>query len=130
MMGLMGILPVQAETLHAQVSQEVNKPQSHGIVGLNLEIRAATLPRIMGVFPGTPAARANLQLGDQIVAVNGRSLLGLSSHAVDMAISDIPGDKVNFLIARNGRIFPITLIVQDLDSVPSRQIQNLYQGLF
>jgi len=127
---LAGFSPAQAETLRAKLTQEVDKPEGHGIVGLNFEIRPGTLPRIMEIYPGTPAAKTHLQLGDQVVAVNGESMLGLSSHAVDVAISDVPGETVHFLVARQGHIFPVTLVVQSLDAVPSKQIQTLYQGLF
>jgi S1-C subfamily serine protease len=105
------------------------KPQ-HGIVGISFLIYPQDNPLIQEVFPNTPAARAGLRAGDRVVAINRQSTQGLSKEAVDEAISDVPGAKVNFMVNRQGKIFSVTLTVESLDALHSQKMNALYETLF
>jgi carboxyl-terminal processing protease len=71
-------------------------------VGINVSAERRGL-RVVGVFKGAPAARAGLRHGDLIVAVNGRSLAGLSSDASTHLIQGKPGTTVRLTWLRDGR---------------------------
>jgi carboxyl-terminal processing protease len=55
------------------------------------------------VFDSSPAARAGLQGGEVIVAVNGRKLAGLSADAATALIKGLPGSDVELGIESSGR---------------------------
>src|SRR5271169_6341621 len=57
---------------------------------------------IAHVFDSSPAARAGLRAGDVIVAVNGRSLQGLSAEAATALIKGLPGTDVRLGIEHQG----------------------------
>jgi carboxyl-terminal processing protease len=50
--------------------------------------------RVESVFKGSPAARAGIEVGETIVAVNGRSIAGLSSDAATALIKGPEGSEV------------------------------------
>ncbi len=137
LMVLFGLHPVQAiTTLRGQVSETRTMPEpvledmndnSPGIVGFNLEITPNKDPVVMEVYPGTPASRAQIYPGDQILAVNRQALRGLSAFQVDRAISDRPGDIIHFMVNRQGRIVNIRLAVASAKTIRSRSIQEIYQ---
>jgi len=58
---------------------------------------------IARVFDSSPAMRAGLKAGEVIVAVNGRSLIGLSAAVATSLIKGPPGTEVVLGIERGGR---------------------------
>jgi carboxyl-terminal processing protease len=58
---------------------------------------------IARVFDSSPAMRAGLKAGEVIVAVNGRSLVGLSADAATSLIKGPPGTEVVLGMQRGGR---------------------------
>lgn len=100
-------------------------PKVKGIVGFELAIRAHDPnrpPIIIDVFPGTPAEKMDLQVGDEVLEADHRPLHGLDAPTVDRAISDVPGHRILFMIRRNQRIIYKTLEV----SVPKRTHKTLF----
>jgi carboxyl-terminal processing protease len=73
--------------------REFNEPPSFTGIGVSVEPRPRGL-LIARVFDGSPAARARLQPGDEIVVVNGRKLAGVSSDAAIALIKGPPGTGV------------------------------------
>jgi carboxyl-terminal processing protease len=59
---------------------------------------------IARVFDSSPAMRAGLKAGEVIVAVNGRSLVGLSADAATSLIKGPPGTEVVLGIERPGKV--------------------------
>jgi hypothetical protein len=98
---------------------DATRPKSggHGIVGIDILIHPDRYPVIQAVFPGTPAQKAGLLPGDTIVAVNGIQTVDKSRSAVDRMISDRPGARVDFTIARHGEIRHISLAVMALEDL-------------
>ena len=66
-------------------------------IGLNVAESKRGL-RVARVFEGTPARRAGIEVGDQIIAVDGKSIAGISSTAAASQIKGKPGTKVTITV--------------------------------
>jgi carboxyl-terminal processing protease len=75
-------------------------------------------PVITGTLAGSPAAKAGLQAGDQIVKVGDKDLKGITSDQATTLIQGLDGTKVMLEISRAGRTFSVTLIRTEIH-VPS-----------
>jgi carboxyl-terminal processing protease len=65
--------------------------------------------RIDRVFAGSPALRAGLQPGDEIAAIDGVSLSGLSSDAIGERMHGAVGSVVRLSIVRAGSALPAAI---------------------
>jgi carboxyl-terminal processing protease len=66
-------------------------------------------PVITGTVPGSPAAAAGLQAGDQIVKVGDKDMKGVTSDQATTLIQGPDGSKVTLDITRSGRTFSVTI---------------------
>lgn len=92
-----------------------------GGLGIQIAIRDKVLT-VMTPISGTPAARANIQSGDQILSIDGKSTDGIT---IDEAVGKLrgqPGTDVTIVIRRRGEPkdmpFTITREVIKIKSVP------------
>jgi carboxyl-terminal processing protease len=83
-------------------------------------------PVITGTVPGSPAAKAGLQAGDQIVKVGDKDLKGITSDQATALIQGPDGTKVTLEISRAGRSISVTLTRAEIHvpSVRSAVIAN------
>jgi carboxyl-terminal processing protease len=98
--------------LTAREYGEFNLPPR--FTGIGVEVDPSQTPlRILRVFSSSPAARARLMVGDEIVAVNGRALAGLSADRATALIKGPPGTDVRLGVQerRAGRTLARTLLV-------------------
>ena len=80
---------------------------------------------ILAPFPETPALRAGLRYGDEIVEVDGKSTKGWSSFEVSSNIKGPRGTKVTIKYLRPG--FPELQTVEIIrDMVPQPSVTNAY----
>lgn len=77
--------------------QAFDRPASFAGIGVSVDQRRAGL-EVVRVFDSSPAQRAGLRQGDLIVAVNGRSLRGLSSTTATGLIKGRPGTDVHLTL--------------------------------
>lgn len=96
-----------------------------GGLGIQISIRDKVLT-VMTPIPGTPAERAGIQSGDQILKINGKSTAGIT---IDEAVGKLrgePGTDVTINVRRRGE--------KDLDYKITREIIHIkavpYFGVF
>ncbi len=77
--------------------REFNQPPSFTGIGVAVDPTRGGL-LIARVFDSSPAARAMLKTGEEIVAVNGRMLAGLSADAAAALIKGPPGTNVELRV--------------------------------
>lgn len=83
--------------LSPKALQAFNRPASFAGIGVSVDSRRAGL-EVVRVFDSSPAQRAGLKQGELIVAVNGRSLRGLSSASATGLIKGRPGTDVRLTL--------------------------------
>jgi carboxyl-terminal processing protease len=76
-------------------------PVSFAGIGVVVDPKKAGL-EVVRVFNSSPAQRAGLKVGELIVAVNGRSLRGLSSETSTGLVKGPPGTDVRLLVSKAG----------------------------
>jgi carboxyl-terminal processing protease len=86
-------------------------------IGIYLSFGGA-YPTITGTVPGSPAATAGLQAGDQIVMVGDKDMKGLTSDQASTLIQGPNGSKVTLTIQRGGQTFSVTVTRAEIQ-VPS-----------
>jgi carboxyl-terminal processing protease len=86
-------------------------------IGIYLSFSSA-YPTITGTVPGSPAAAAGLQAGDQIVMVGDKAMKGLTSDQASTLIQGPNGSKVTLTIQRGGQTFSVTITRAEIQ-VPS-----------
>jgi carboxyl-terminal processing protease len=92
-----------------------------GGLGIQISIRDKVLT-VQTPIAGTPASRAGIQSGDQIIKIDGKSTAGIT---VDQAVNKLrgePGSKVTITIRRRGEDkdvdYPITREIIHIKAVP------------
>ena len=86
-------------------------------VGIYLTFSAG-YPVIAGTVPDSPAAKAGLQAGDQIVKVGGQDMKGAAADQATAVIQGPNGTKVTLTILRGTTTFDVTITRAEIQ-VPS-----------
>ncbi len=83
-------------------------------------------PTITGTVPGSPAARAGLLGGDQIIKVNGKDTKGVTADQATALIQGPDGTQVTLSIQRGSQTFDVTVARAEITipSVRSTQLPN------
>ncbi|HEV3102676.1 MAG TPA: S41 family peptidase [Candidatus Dormibacteraeota bacterium] len=79
---------------------------------------SASYPVITGTVPGSPAATAGLQAGDQIVKVGDKDMKGITSDQATALIQGVNGSKVTLTLQRGAQTFSVTVTRAEIQ-VPS-----------
>jgi carboxyl-terminal processing protease len=124
--GMLKSLDPHSDYLDRKAYQEFNEKQHSQYFGIGSLIR--TINRVTYVvepFKGSPASRAGLRYGDQIVTVDGKDTSGWSSDRVRQLLLGERGTQVTVSVKRMGVPEPITAtITRDGIWLPS--IPNYY----
>jgi carboxyl-terminal processing protease len=83
-------------------------------------------PVITGTVPGSPAATAGVQAGDQIVKVGDKDMKGVTADQATTLIQGADGTKVTLEISRSGQTFSVTITRAEIHvpTVRSTEIGN------
>ncbi|MFW6244398.1 MAG: S41 family peptidase [Fibrobacterota bacterium] len=121
--GMMKKLDPHTAYLEEKASEElrIQTDGKFGGLGIQISIRDKVLT-VMTPISGTPASRAGIQSGDQIIEIEGESTKGIT---VDKAVNKLrgePGSKVRILVRRKGVPkdieYEITREIIRINSVP------------
>lgn len=65
------------------------------------------------VAPASPAARAGMQVGDELDRLNGKPLKGSSARKFFGTLGEVePGEKIILVVLRAGKSVPLTLVAE------------------
>lgn len=78
-------------------------------VGMEIDIKDNVLT-VVAPLKGTPAERAGIRAGDQIIAINGESTDGLSIEEAVSRIRGPAGTAVELTVIRSGKPFDFTVV--------------------
>ena len=84
------------------------QPRLFGGIGLGLRVEEGQVG-VMGVYDGTPAARAGLSRGDSILEIDGERVDGLALEEVVGRIRGTEGSDVSLLVRRPGEPEPFVV---------------------
>lgn len=108
---LSGAINGMVGTLHDQYSnyltsselQGLNQMLSPTFTGIGIEVSVAGPPlRVEAVFPGSPAAKAGIRAGDEIVAVNGQSVTAVPPVVAVARLRGRAGTTVAVTVSQGG----------------------------
>ncbi|HEY9679327.1 MAG TPA: PDZ domain-containing protein [Drouetiella sp.] len=85
---------------------------------------------VMRCFPSMPAAQAQLQPGDLIIAVDGRDTRDMPSHEVWDYFTGMPGTEVNLEMRRGRQPFNVTLKRMDIGRIPDFATRARFLSLY
>ncbi len=92
------ISPDSLKDMNASLDQEF------GGVGVEVEKKEPDQPLlVLSPLVGTPAYRAGIQAGDQILAVDGESMIGMHLTDAVKLMRGLPGSEITLSIGRQGR---------------------------
>ncbi len=90
-----------------------------GGLGIQISIRDKILT-VMTPISGTPASRAGIQSGDQIIEIEGKSTKGITIDAAVAKLRGEPGSEVTIKIRRKGEAKPLDFtIVREIITIKS-----------
>jgi carboxyl-terminal processing protease len=114
--GMLQILDPHTSYFEAKQYEElkIHTEGKFGGLGIQISIRDKVLT-VMTPITGTPASRAGIQSGDQIIKIDGKSTAGISIDNAVKKLRGEPNTKVSITIRRKGE-------PKDIDYTISREI--------
>jgi len=92
------------------------------VTGLSVE-EVDSAVTVLAVAPRGPAAKAGVQPGDRLVAINDTAVAGLTIRSVELRLADDKGPKVRLQFERGPRLEPDTFSVTvKRDFIPFRSV--------
>jgi carboxyl-terminal processing protease len=79
---------------------------NYGGLGIQIDVRDGWIT-VVAPLPDTPAERAGVETGDQIIAVDGKSTEGWNNDQAVKALRGTPGSEVQLRVRRSGMSSPI-----------------------
>jgi len=129
--GIFDSLDPHSSYLNAEMFDDL-KVEMHGEfggIGIELAIRDRDLI-IVAPIEGTPACRAGILAGDQIIAINGKTTRDVDMIQAVRLLRGAVGEAVNLTIMRTGMAesFEVSLVraIIQVQSVRSRLLDNNY----
>lgn len=80
---------------------------NYGGLGIQIDVRDGWIT-VVAPLPDTPAERAGVETGDQIISVDSKSTEGWNNDQAVKALRGTPGSEVELRIRRTGMASPIT----------------------
>jgi len=99
--------------IEPEISKILNEDSSGSFEGIGAMVRINqdNILEIARLFPGQPAEKAGVKEGDQVIAVNSKSIIGFSVYEAVALIRGPAGTTVKLTIVRKGEPKPIEISV-------------------
>lgn len=125
--GITDALDAQSRWLSAEQLQDLQDDAEGAETGIGVSIRRADDGvEVVDVLPGSPARRDGVQAGDEILAIDGQQLGGLSLDAISDAFHGLRGEKATLTVKRAGQSEPLTIAtVRDKVERPAVHVESL-----
>jgi len=90
----------------AQFSEDTGG--AFGGIGVEVDFRQQRV-LVLAPIPDSPAARAGIRSGDELLAVDGKPLAGMPAEAIVRAMRGVPGSRVSLTLKKKDATEPTTL---------------------
>jgi predicted metalloprotease with PDZ domain len=107
--------------LLATATVQAAEPEHRGALGVTLSNSEAGGALLTGVYMGSPASRMGLQVGDRIVAINGKDVTGYNDVISAVTASE-PGSKISLRVDRAGWWNDMSVTLGDAGQVFQAQV--------
>jgi C-terminal processing protease CtpA/Prc len=126
------LIAVQAESyrLYADSETAAYEKSNRGILGVKYLHQKNKNSVVISVYPNTPAERAGIQVGDQIIAVDGINVMPYDADHVFSLIDGLPGSPVTLSMLRctaQCRPYQARLVRMDMNELNSDNIFKIYK---
>ena len=123
---------VQAESyrLYADSETATYEKSNRGILGVKYLHQKNKNSVVISVYPNTPAERAGIQVGDQIISVDGINVMPYDADHVFSLIDGLPGSPVTLSMLRctaQCRPYQARLVRMDMNELNSDNIFKIYK---
>lgn len=109
--GMLNRLDPHSDYMDEQEFKETTADMSGQFGGLGIQISEQNgVPKVISPIDGTPAAKAGIQPGDLIAAIDGQSTQGTSLSKIVRVLRGTPGSKVTLSLIR-GTLEPIEVTI-------------------
>jgi carboxyl-terminal processing protease len=122
--GMLASLDPHSSYMNADEYRDMQVQTRGEYGGLGIEVTTEDgIVRVVSPIDDTPAARAGIQAGDYLTAINGESIVGLTLNEAVQRMRGEPGSTITITVAREGsdpRDVTLTREVINVRSVTSR----------
>ncbi|NBV99839.1 MAG: PDZ domain-containing protein [Proteobacteria bacterium] len=124
--------PSKAESyrLYADSETATYEKSNRGILGVKYLHQKNKNSVVISVYPNTPAERAGIQVGDQIIAVDGINVMPYDADHVFTLIDGLPGSPVTLSMLRctaQCKPYQARLVRMDMNELNSDNIFKIYK---
>lgn len=111
-------------------------PSNIGIIGIKYLHRPGDMSTVIEVYPGTPAEKAGVRIGDRLLEVDNVSIIPFSSDQVFGLIAGRPGEHIKLKLMRCNRnygtslgcsSYDVDLVRMDMAQINSDRIFKIYR---
>jgi len=122
----------QAESykLYADSETATYEKSNRGILGVKYLHQKNKNSVVISVYPNTPAERAGIQVGDQIIAVDGINVMPYDADHVFSLIDGLPGSPVTLSMLRCSpqcKPYQARLVRMDMNELNSDNVFKIYK---
>jgi C-terminal processing protease CtpA/Prc len=122
----------QAESyrLYADSETATYEKSNRGILGVKYLHQKNKNSVVISVYPNTPAERAGIQVGDQIIAVDGINVMPYDADHVFTLIDGLPGSPVTLSMLRcttQCKPYQARLVRMDMNELNSDNVFKIYK---
>ncbi len=107
------VIDYSRKQMFIEPNTHLTEPIDSGMSGLEFDSEDCQLSKVTGVTAGSPAAGAGIKPGDEVVAINGRTLTGLTSFQIEKLLSQRDAEQ-SLTIKRDGKTFEVRIKLRRL----------------